>query len=202
MNDVFPGSQTYGSSSHHQLMNEFTFGCGGPSSNSNPNSNSSLGMIGGAGRFLFLESSQLRRSKSDSGRPSHHRQSCSEDIRSRWIIIRFWASSFTERRGSSCVSDLETWAGGSYWILHSCRFGVIDFGCNQQQGDTSGFGNEAGWAYGIEVDGELVAGGVVGGGLGVGDGGIGGVGGGGQVMVSKPNVTNGQTANASHKRQK
>jgi len=47
MNDVFPGSQTYGSSSHHQSMNEFTFDCGGPSSNSNPNSNSSLGTIGG-----------------------------------------------------------------------------------------------------------------------------------------------------------
>ena len=55
----------------------------------------------------------------------------------------------------------------------------------QQQGDAGVFGNEGGRAY----DGEL--------GLGVGDGGIGG----GQV-VSKPTVTTGRTANASHKRRK
>jgi hypothetical protein len=82
MNDVLPGSQTYGSSSHQQSMNEFTFGGGGPSSNSNPNPNSSAGAAGGAGGFLSPDSSQLRRSKSESGRPIHHRQSRSEDIRS------------------------------------------------------------------------------------------------------------------------
>ena len=62
----------------------------------------------------------------------------------------------------------------------------------QQQGDVGGggaFGNEAGRGY----DGDL-------GGLGGVDGGIGG--GAQVVVVSKPNVTTGRTANASHKRRK
>jgi hypothetical protein len=78
--------------------------------------------------------------------------------------------------------------------------GPYGFGSNQQQqqlqqgGDASGFGNEAaGGAYGIGAD--------VDGGLGVGDGGVGGQGG-GQVVVSKPNVTTGRTANTAHKRRK
>ena len=57
---------------------------------------------------------------------------------------------------------------------------------------------------GIGADGELVARGVVGGGqglgLGVGDGNRWGRK--GRVEVSKPNVTTGRTANASHKRRK
>ena len=77
MNDVLPGSQTYGSTPHQQSMTEFTFGGGAPPSNTNSNS-----APGGVSGFLSPDSSQLRRSKSDSGRPSHHRQSRSEDIRS------------------------------------------------------------------------------------------------------------------------
>ena len=73
MNDVLPGSQTYGSSSHQQSMDESSFGGGCPSLNSNPNSNPSLGVGGGAGRFLSPNSCQLRQSKSVPGRPSHHR---------------------------------------------------------------------------------------------------------------------------------
>ena len=67
----------------------------------------------------------------------------------------------------------------------------------QQQGDATGFGNEAGRVYGTGTDGGLVRQGL-GLGVGVGDGGQGG----GYVVVSKPNVTTGRTANASHKRQK
>ena len=61
INDLLPASQTYGSSSHQQSMNELTLGGGGSSPPT---------------------TSPLRRSKSDSGRPSHHRQSRSEDITS------------------------------------------------------------------------------------------------------------------------
>ena len=63
-------------------MKEIHFLWWGPSSNLYPNPSPSSGAMGGAGGFLSPDSSQPRRSKSDSGRPSHHRQSRSEDIAS------------------------------------------------------------------------------------------------------------------------